>query len=97
MKDNELSAECLHVASLLKDEKRAYAVYVLTGGYATYARKYPYTLCVSTAGQVRHQHRPPFPWFPNEIIPDLLFLGSCTHLSFIFFIPLINVCMYLNR
>lgn len=76
-----MPAEALHVASLLKDEKRAYAIYVLTGGYASYARKYPYTICTSTPGQARHTHRPPFPWFPNEIIPDLLFLGMSILLS----------------
>lgn len=73
---DEATPEVQHLASLLRDEKRAFAIYVLTGGYPAYGLKYSYTVCTSTAGQARHAHRPAFPWYPNEIIPDFLFLGD---------------------
>jgi protein-tyrosine phosphatase/rhodanese-related sulfurtransferase len=64
-----------YLSDLLQEEGRVNSVYKLAGGYEAFHSKYPFLSCPVLDSRP-HQHIAPFPWYPNEIIEDFIFLGS---------------------
>jgi hypothetical protein len=76
-------------------------VSVVPGGFPSFAAKYPFVDCGFTAeeraaGGTAHKHMPAYPWFPNEIIDDAVFLGNHSDAVNVKHLKLLGVTHVLN-
>lgn len=77
--DGDTAAECVYLATLLKAEGKVRSTEIVSGGWSTFVSKFPFLSCSFKPKEEksgRHAHLPPFPWFPNEILDDFLYLGN---------------------
>lgn len=68
-----------YLSGLLTAEGKVAAVKVLQGGFEAFHQKFPFLACEFKPEERksgRHNHAPPFPWYPNEIVSDKVYLGN---------------------
>lgn len=76
---DSLSDRLLLLAYLLIAEGKVASIAALDGGHDGFEQRYPFTMCQYSELELtsgRHQHRPPFPWYPSEVVDSFMWLGS---------------------
>lgn len=72
-------AQAAYLCTLLTKEARAAAAKLLKGGFEAFQQKFPFLQCgfkPEERKSGKHTHLPPFPWYPNEIVSDRIYLGN---------------------
>jgi len=76
---DQLQSSADYFGQLLLKENKVESVHILQGGYDAFKIKYPFLECFYSPKEMtsgRHAHKPPLPWYPNEILDDFLYLGN---------------------
>lgn len=71
--------QAAYLTSLLTAEGKVAAAKTLQGSFEAFHQKFPFLACTFKPEERKsgkHVHLPPFPWYPNEIVPDLIYLGN---------------------